>query len=168
MNNTMKRLLLSVWLLSLSLLSAVAENYPYKSDVLWGYLAALGRRCGPMWASAPTEVCCGRHRPAKMLRRGGACPRPRAATRAAPTSGVPSLAGYLAVLEACRGGGPHPPAGRSAGQGPRVRRYAVRGGAFISRGGNQNGKLYTALSPAPVGAGGQLPPHRLQRRSFGH
>ena len=31
----MKRLLLSVWLLSLSLLSAVAENYPYKSDVLW-------------------------------------------------------------------------------------------------------------------------------------
>ena len=38
-----------------------------------------------MWASAPTEVCCGRHRPAKMLRRGGACPRPRAATRAAPT-----------------------------------------------------------------------------------
>ena len=35
MNNTMKRLLLSVWLLSLSLLSAVAENYPYKSDVLW-------------------------------------------------------------------------------------------------------------------------------------
>ena len=30
MNNTMKRLLLSVWLLSLSLLSAVAENYPYK------------------------------------------------------------------------------------------------------------------------------------------
>ena len=38
-----------------------------------------------MWASAPTEVCCGRHRPAKMLRRGGACPRPRAATRAVPT-----------------------------------------------------------------------------------
>ena len=38
-----------------------------------------------MWASAPTEVCYGRHRPAKMLRRGGACPRPRAATRAAPT-----------------------------------------------------------------------------------
>ena len=31
----MKRLLLSVWLLSLTLLSAVAENYPYKSDVLW-------------------------------------------------------------------------------------------------------------------------------------
>ena len=31
----MKRLLLSVRLLSLSLLSAVAENYPYKSDVLW-------------------------------------------------------------------------------------------------------------------------------------
>ncbi len=129
-----------------------------------GYLAALGRRGGPMWASAPTEVCCGRHCPAKMLCRGGACPRPRAATRAAPTSGVPSLAGYLAVLEACRGGCPHPPAGRSAGQGPRVRRYAVRGGAFISRGGNQNGKLYTALSPAPVGAGGQLSPHGLQRK----
>ena len=36
-----------------------------------------------MWASAPTEVCCGRHRPAKMLRRGGACPRPRAAMKAA-------------------------------------------------------------------------------------
>ena len=77
-----------------------------------GYLAALGRRggCphppgagrwprrGPMWASAPTEVCCGRHRPAKMLRRGGACPHPRAATRAAPTSGVLSPAGYLAAL----------------------------------------------------------------------
>lgn len=31
----MKRLLLSVWLLSLTLLSTVAENYPYKSDVLW-------------------------------------------------------------------------------------------------------------------------------------
>ncbi len=31
----MKRLLLSVWLLSLTLLSAVAENYPYRSDVLW-------------------------------------------------------------------------------------------------------------------------------------
>ena len=74
-----------------------------------GYLAALGRRCGPMWASAPTEVCCGRHRPAKMLRRGGACPRPRAATRAAPTSGVLSPAGCLAALEACRGGCPHPP-----------------------------------------------------------
>ena len=66
-------------------------------------------RCGPTWASAPTEVCCGRHRPAKMLRRGGACPRPRAATRAAPTSGVLSPAGCLAALEACRGGCPHPP-----------------------------------------------------------
>ena len=31
----MKKLLLSVWLLSLTLLSAVAENYPYRSDVLW-------------------------------------------------------------------------------------------------------------------------------------
>ena len=38
-----------------------------------------------MWASAPTVVCCGRHRLAKMLRRGGACPRPRAAIKAAPT-----------------------------------------------------------------------------------
>ena len=57
-----------------------------------------------MWASAPTEVCCGRHRPAKMLRRGGACPRPRAAIKAAPTSGVPSSAGYLAALG--RRGGP--------------------------------------------------------------
>ena len=41
-----------------------------------------------MWASAPTEVCCGRHRLAKMLRRGGACPRLRAAITAAPTSGA--------------------------------------------------------------------------------
>ena len=40
-----------------------------------------------MWASAPTEVCCGRHRPAKMLRRGGACPRPRGAKKAAPKGG---------------------------------------------------------------------------------
>ena len=31
----MKKLLLFVCLLSVSLLSAVAENYPYKSDVLW-------------------------------------------------------------------------------------------------------------------------------------
>ena len=38
-----------------------------------------------MWASAPTKVCCGRHRLAKMLRRGGACPRPRATIKAAPT-----------------------------------------------------------------------------------
>ena len=68
-----------------------------------------------MWASAPTEVCCGRHRPAKMLRRGGACPRPRAAIKAAPTSGVPSSAGYLAALGR-RGGCPHPPgAGRWPG-----------------------------------------------------
>ncbi|UQT48508.1 hypothetical protein M5E87_28870 [Flavonifractor plautii] len=48
----------------------------------------VARRCGPTWASAPTEVCCGRHCPAKMLRRGGACPRLRAAIKAAPTSGA--------------------------------------------------------------------------------
>lgn len=35
MNNTMKKLLLSVCLLSAILLSAVAENYPDRSDVLW-------------------------------------------------------------------------------------------------------------------------------------
>lgn len=35
MNSTMKKLFLSVCLLLVTLLSAVAENYPYRSDVLW-------------------------------------------------------------------------------------------------------------------------------------
>ena len=62
-----------------------------------------------------------------MARRGGACPRLRAAIKAAPTSGVPFPAGYLAALGR-RGGYPHPPAGRPAEGVPRVRRYAGRGG----------------------------------------
>ncbi len=55
---------------------------------------------------------------------------------------------------------PYKPSSR---QDPRVRRYAGRGGAPISRGGNENGKLYGALSITSVGTGGQLSPHRLQR-----
>ncbi|GAE85466.1 acetyl xylan esterase 1 [Bacteroides reticulotermitis JCM 10512] len=35
MNRTLKKLLLSVWILSITSLWAVAENYPYRSDVLW-------------------------------------------------------------------------------------------------------------------------------------
>ncbi len=112
--------------------SPAYRGRPYLSGIPFpaGYSAALGRRGGPMWASAPTEVCCGRHRLAKMLRRGGACPRPRAAIKAAPTSGVLSPAGYLAVLGR-RGGCPHPPgAGRwPGGAGRRGRRPLQRSAA---------------------------------------
>ena len=67
----------------------------------------MARRCGPTWASAPTEVCCGRHRPAKMLRRGGACPRPRR-HKGRPYFRVLSPAGCLAALGRM-GGCLHPP-----------------------------------------------------------
>ena len=116
-----------------------------------------------MWASAPTEVCCGRHRLAKMLRRGGACPRPRAAIKAAPTSGVLSPAGYLAVLGR-RGGCPHPPgAGRwPGGAGRRGRRPLQkvccgrhRPAKMLRRGGACP-RLRAAIKAAPTFPGFRL------------
>ncbi|ERI75472.1 hypothetical protein HMPREF0239_02535 [Clostridium sp. ATCC BAA-442] len=46
---------------------------------------------------------------------------------------------------------------------PRVRLSTGRGGGLVCGGGNIDGKLYSALSPAPVGTGGQLFTERLQR-----
>lgn len=47
----MKKLLLSLWLLSLTLSVAIAENYPYRSDILWvtvpdhaGWLYEIGEK----------------------------------------------------------------------------------------------------------------------------
>ena len=82
------------------------------------YTLCTGGPCGrPLFAPAGNA----------SPRRGGACPRPRAATRAAPTSGVPFPADYLVAL-VCRGGCPHPPgAGRwPGGAGRRGRRPLQR------------------------------------------
>ena len=90
-----------------------------RRTTLWRLCVGAGAHTRPELAGGPegrADVGIGPYRgllrqapPGKMLRRGGACPRPRAATRAAPTSGVLSPAGCLAALEACRGGCPHPP-----------------------------------------------------------
>ena len=143
-----------------------------RRTTLWRLCVGAGAHTRPELAGGPegrADVGIGPYRgllrqapPGKMLRRGGACPRLRAAIKAAPTSGVPFPAGYLAALGR-RGGCPHPPAGRPAEGVPRVRRYAGRGGLSYPGRGNIHGKLYRTLSAPPVGIGGQLPADGFQR-----